>query len=63
MNTIKTKDDVEIFYKDWGTGQPIVLRAIAHSSSATSPPTPFTVSTAPAQRSIRAWSIIGGARA
>ena len=25
MPTIKLRDNTEIFYKDWGTGQPIVF--------------------------------------
>ncbi len=27
MPTIKTRDGIEIFYKDWGSGQPIVFES------------------------------------
>ena len=31
MNTITTKDGVEVSYKDWGTGRPIVFQGASPS--------------------------------
>ena len=30
MPHVETKDGVRIFYKDWGTGKPIVFHQVGH---------------------------------
>jgi pimeloyl-ACP methyl ester carboxylesterase len=72
MPTITTKDSVEIFYKDWGSGQPIVfshgwplsaddwdaqLLFFLHLATALSPMTAAAMAARPRPPTATIWTI------